>query len=376
MRMEMSEKEFLESVANATTRKSYRIGINRFVEFYGKSVEEIVKERMENLTPRPEENPVEMKQRATKFERELEKFHSWLLEKGYSINSARVMCLGIQQLFRYYSMPLVKRSGSPTSKTVESTKNFPLTIEHVRKMFDVADLRERVVLSMASDLGLRISDFVKIKKGDLPNLDQESPIAFTMMTKKEDVPAYGYLSAESVELLKTYLPTIADQKNPCLFPSNGSHISDDRIGVWLKELGEKAGIETQGKQLTFHCFRKMFLSASADLGLLTVGKRLCGKSISKSDSAYLTVMKLREGFAKIKEQLTIQETTRPQNHQRIESLENAVSLLERENSALRGRVDILKKDYDEFYHGMAEWRTGLEEAFRKLEENTKQKKNP
>lgn len=120
----------------------------------------------------------------------------------------------------------------------------------------------------------------------------------------------------------------------------------------------------------------MFLSASADLGLLTVGKRLCGKSISKSDSAYLTVMKLREGFAKIKEQLTIQETTRPQNHQRIESLENAVSLLERENSALRGRVDILKKDYDEFYHGMAEWRTGLEEAFRKLEENTKQKKNP
>ena len=45
-------------------------------------------------------------------------------------------------------------------------------------MFEVADLRERVILSMATDLGQRTVDFINIKKKDLPNLNQETPITF------------------------------------------------------------------------------------------------------------------------------------------------------------------------------------------------------
>ena len=61
-------------------------------------------------------------------------------------------------------MPIRFRNGSKIGKTVKTTKNFPLTIEHVRKMFEVADLRERVILSMATDLGLRIGDFIAAQK--------------------------------------------------------------------------------------------------------------------------------------------------------------------------------------------------------------------
>lgn len=74
------------------------------------------------------------------------------------------MTLGVRQLFRYYQMPVMMRSGSKVSQTVQTTKNFPLTIEHVRKMFEVANLKERTVLSLAVDTGLRISDFLAIKK--------------------------------------------------------------------------------------------------------------------------------------------------------------------------------------------------------------------
>jgi len=58
-------------------------------------------------------------------------------------------------------------------------------------MFQVADLRERVILSMATDLGLRISDFIKLKKDALPSLDQELPVMFDVMTRKEEVVAHG-----------------------------------------------------------------------------------------------------------------------------------------------------------------------------------------
>ena len=74
------------------------------------------------------------------------------------------------------------RAGSKVSKTVKTPRSFPLAIKHVRAMFQVADLRERVILTLATDLGLRIGDFLELKKTDLPSLDQEAPVSFDIMT--------------------------------------------------------------------------------------------------------------------------------------------------------------------------------------------------
>ena len=155
--MEMSVQEFLNSISNPRTRKGYRFGLSKFVEWFGKPAEEILTMRQEDLTQKAGENLVEYRNRAARFEKEIEKFHSYLIENGYSINSARNMTLGIRQLFRYYQMPVTMRSGSKVSQTVKTTRNFPLTIEHVRKMFQVANLKERLVLSLAVDTGLEIS---------------------------------------------------------------------------------------------------------------------------------------------------------------------------------------------------------------------------
>jgi len=159
-------------------------------------------------------------------------------------------------------MPVQIRSGSRVNKTVKTSKNFPLRIEHVREMFKFADLKGKVILSLAVDLGLRIGDFIEIKKVSLPSLEDEPPISFVIMTDKEEVLAYGFLSDETVRLLKLYLPTLKSE-NSYLFPSNGkSHVSDEWLNRLLKKLARKAQIEMNGKSLTFHCFRKMFLSAS------------------------------------------------------------------------------------------------------------------
>jgi integrase len=329
--MELSAKEFLDSVVNPNTRKGYRVGIKKFCEWFGKSPREILEARKDDLTQRPGEDLIEYRNRAARFEKEIEKFHGYLLKQGYTTNTSRALTIGIRQLFRYYQMPVRMRAGSRVTKTVKTSRNFPLRIEHVRRMFEVADLRERVILSMATDLGLRISDFIRIKRGALPSLTQDPPVGFDVMTGKEEVVAHGFLSAETIELLKVYLPTLQKKENPYLFPSNGKRpISDEWLNQLLRKLAEKAQIELNGKSLTFHCFRKMFLSTSIDSGIgLTAGKKLCGKAIARSDDTYLTTVKLREKFVQLKKFLAIKQSAKYESNI-IEKLETVVSKLAEE----------------------------------------------
>ena len=330
--MELSVQDFLDSVGNKNTRKNYRFSLNKFVEWFDKSAEAILLMRQEDLTQKAGENLIEYKNRAARFQKEIEKFHSYLIENDYSINSARNMTLGIRQLFRYYQMPVTMRAGSKVSQTVQTSKNFPLTIEHVRTMFKVANLKERTILSLAVDLGLRISDFLSIRKADLPILDQDPPIAFDLITQKEKIPAHCFLSQESVNILKTYLSTL-QKNNVFLFSSNGqSHVSDESVGKMLKKLAVKAQINPNGKSLTFHCFRKMFLSASIDSGIgLTAGKLMCGKAVQKSDSTYLTTVKLRQHFIQLKRFLSINEQPKIET-EKIEPLKKAINKLQEDLS--------------------------------------------
>jgi len=88
--------------------------------------------------------------------REIETFHKWLLQpihtikekpdQAYSINSARTLCLGLMQLFRFYEMPVTVPSGSDVSKTVVSTKDFVPKADQYRAMYKVAkDLRSNYI---------------------------------------------------------------------------------------------------------------------------------------------------------------------------------------------------------------------------------------
>jgi integrase len=327
----MSVKQFLDSLTNPNTRNLYRRGLNLFTEWYSKNAEQTLLERKEDLTQKQGEDLIDYKNRASRFERKIEEFHSWMKTKNYTINSARANTLGIIQLFRYYHMPIQRRRGSSISQTIKTTRNFPLTIEHVRAMFKVANLKERLVLSMATDLGLRIGDFIQIRKDDLPDLKQTPPLAFEVRTMKEKVVAEGFLSSETVELLKNYLKTTRKKQNPFVFAGNErAHITEEGINKMLRVLADKAQIELNGKSLTFHCFRKMFLSAAIDSGIgLTAGKKLCGKAIPRSDDTYLTTVKLKEKFIQLKKFLTIRQSVKSEDQQ-LEKLGSLVAKLAEE----------------------------------------------
>jgi len=328
------EKEFYDSIPNPSTRKEYRNGLTRFAAWFGKSADEILELRKADLKS---EDTFKRK----RFERELEKFHAYLQApkpqgQGSATNSARTLCLGLRQFFNYYEVGMKLKRGSAVGKSVLTEKSYPLTIEDIRKMFAVANLRERVVLSLAKDLGIRIGDFVQIKKADLPDLNQEAPISWDIVTHKEEVPTKGHLSAETVELLKVYLPTVKDNPNPFLFPTNGKHgIDEDTLGQALKALAKKAGIVIpSNKQLTFHTFRKLFISTGKNVGVSDdIIKALVGKSVDSDIRTYMTGIQWRESFAKIAEQLKIVQATN-KNHVRLEELEERNKKLEEQTSLL------------------------------------------
>jgi hypothetical protein len=137
-------EKFLDSLSKGTM-KSYRRGLELFLEFYGKDVDTILAERKDDLTPRPNENLVDAKNRASRYENLLEEFHAWMGKpihtinrkpnQAYGINTRRTSTLGLLQIFRYYNMGLTLRNGSPISQTVISTGDFVLMPEHVRAMF-------------------------------------------------------------------------------------------------------------------------------------------------------------------------------------------------------------------------------------------------
>ena len=338
------EKEFYDNIPNPSTRKEYRNGLQRFTAWFGKSADEILEMRKADL----KSDDTFKKKR---FERELERFHAYLKTpkdkggEGAATNSARTLCLGLRQFFNYYEVGIKLKRGSAVGKSVLTEKSYPLTIEDIRKMYAVGNLRERVILSMAKDLGIRIGDFVRIKKADLPDLNQEPPIPFDIMTGKEEVLSKSHLSAETVELLKTYLPTIADNPNPYLFPTNGKHgIDEDTLGQALKALAKKAGIVIPAsKQLTFHTFRKLFISTGKNVGVSDdVVKALCGKSVDSDIRTYMTTIQWRENFAKIAEQLKIVQATN-KNHVKLEELEVAVAEMKRRLGDKEMDIDGLKQ---------------------------------
>jgi integrase len=297
--------EYIKSSKSKSTYKEYKEGLTKFSEWYGKTLNEILEERRQDVMSGNFTQNM-------RFSRELEKFHKWLItpqqDRGaFSINSARNYCLGIRQLFRFYGFPLTNLS-SEIGQTVQTTKDFIPTIQQYRDMFNVADIRGKLIISMGLDLAWRIGDFVSIRKDMIPDLEQETPIPFDLVTQKEKVIAKSFLGVETVELLKTYLSTIKDNPNPYLFPANhDKRLDDETINYSLRQLAERAKVKIpKDKRLRFHCFRKRFLTTCADLRIdVNIAKILCGKDVESSMLAYLSEVDHKKAFQEIDEALNL-----------------------------------------------------------------------
>jgi hypothetical protein len=345
---------FLNSFTKKNTRRLYKRGLEKFADWYGKTVDEILAERKDDLTLKPHESLVDAKQRANHYEKLLEEYYIWLEKEGYDRANTRYgYCKGLIQLFRFYSMNLTLRNQSPINQTESKIDAFPLKPEHVKKMFHVAkDLRSKLLVSIGNDLGWRINDVLSIKREELPNLEQEPPIEWIRITQKENEVSKTCLSKTTVLLLKEYIFTFPTQ-NPYLFFNNGGIIDDFIVNRRLKDLAEDAKIELGNLSLSWQCFRKMIISTAKNLSIdPDIVKLMVGKAVEKSMMPYLNGIDVRTAFTKLQTVLGITtltelsiDPTKTLKGQ-IERLETAliegqrkITALETTNQVLRQRLD-------------------------------------
>ena len=326
--------DYIRTHKSKGTAKSYKCGFQRFEQWLGKNANEILEQRRKDMESR---DPMKLR----RFHDLIEQFHKELIEKqGKSPNTARTLSIGVVQFFNYWCVPVkVSFQTEMTRKTAIPEAN------DFRKMYTLADLRGKLVLSLGLDLAWRIGDVLSLCKEDIPDLDQECPIQIERITQKEKEFSSTFISCETVQLLKAYLPTLrADNEFLFQTKSNGSHVDDENLNGTIQDLGFKSGFcdkkgkvlngRNKGKNFTWHSFRKAFLTTATQLGIENDQKcLLVGKSLEKGQSmeTYIGDPKLKNAFLVIRNALALTKTQDAEvKSEEIETLKATVIQLSKE----------------------------------------------
>jgi integrase len=326
--------DWLSAIPSKYTRKTYKSGIKKFEEFYRKPIEDLF------ILSDEETGHI------------IEKFYAWLKDKGHGQNTCRNLINSPLQYLKYFGKNPKYRKSIGMHRTVLSTRDHMTTISEVQEMARVGDLREQVLLEVFL-LGLRVRDVSELKWQTFA-VSGETPIPILLLTRKEDVTARTFISAEFKQLLNKYLPTL-DKSNPSLFQSKKwtkkrkgiQNLGTKQLENIFKGLIKKAGIENHGV-MAWHSGRKLFLRTATELGVSPwSAKLMVGKSIPASDDAYIHNAELKNDFLKISEVLTLFPKTTPQATEQLKTLETAVRQLENENIAFKTRIDQMHKHVEQ-----------------------------
>lgn len=321
MNMEQVEV-WLEAIPSKQTKKSYRQALKKFEGWY--------KQPVESLIGNPET--------ATKA---VERFFCWMKENQCQ-NSARSTTNAILQYLKAHKTEIKLRKALNVYHTVATIRDHQLSIAEVQAMAKVADLREQLVCKIGL-LGLRVGDASELFWRTF-DVQGETPIEIEIPCHKEDTIARTFIDSELKEILDQYLNTI-DKENPYLFQSKRQgNLSVHRLDEIMKQLFERAGLKTQ-KILRWHCFRKLTMRTSAELGLNQwSAKILVGKSVPADIMTYISGLNLKEDYNKLSNVLKLKSNGN--GNGKVSKLEELVLELEKENAQLKQRIEILQKNFE------------------------------
>jgi len=107
--------EYYQKAKSKNTLKSYRRGLELFLEYYGKDADTVLAERRADIQS---ENFEKVKH----FDREVEAFYKWQIEKtetreAYALTSARSNTLGVIQFFKYFGLSISPNIQTPPPTT-------------------------------------------------------------------------------------------------------------------------------------------------------------------------------------------------------------------------------------------------------------------
>jgi len=200
-------------------------------------------------------------------------FNEALRNKGYSISSICRYLSSIKALYKYLLIEsILDYDPSGNIHLPKKWERLPkaLSISEVMALLQTSFsgktiLRDSAMLELLYSSGLRVSELVKIKLGDI-----HFDAGFVRIMGKGDKERVVPVNMRALEKAKKYMEeerpaTLGKRQSPYLFVTRrGKPMSRQRFWQTLKAIGQKAGLEISPHTIR-HCFATHLLEGGADL---------------------------------------------------------------------------------------------------------------
>ena len=224
-------------------------------------------------------------------------FQGYLVQK-YKNNTARSILTTAMSFYASQCEPITMKR-----KLIQiegATGQHIFSTEDLRKMWHVANTRNKAILAVGCSLGWDVSLILAMDRNFFENLvkrarsEKQDFIAFDWTRPKTQSSIYGILNPCAIDSLERYLEKTKDIKSERLWHDL---TTEDAINDVLKSLVQEAGIVTIGT-IRWHLLKKWLMSQLDRAGLSEFeNKTIIGKKIPITDSTYLQTLK-RNAFEK------------------------------------------------------------------------------
>lgn len=204
------------------------------------------------------------------METALKGFISYLeKEEDYSVSTQQVAYAAVRSFFEMRYLPLRMRRGDYPSG--ESIGYRAATKKDIKMLLEEASDRTKAIILFLKDTGLRVSDAVSLKYGDLAEGLEKEEVEFiplNIITKKNKITAKTFVGPEVIKALKKRLeerregarripPEELDEGSP-LFRTRTKEVTPiSRSGVSSHITYHTKRVGLDG-EISAHSFRKYF----------------------------------------------------------------------------------------------------------------------
>ncbi|MHB1492805.1 MAG: tyrosine-type recombinase/integrase [Thermoplasmataceae archaeon] len=231
--------------------------------------------------------------------------------------------------------------------SVRQRKDLVPTLEELRKILDVCSIEEKFRVIFIAQTGMRISDALTLKVGDIRReIDLGNiPLAISYLPEK-DRESIGeritFMASDGIEILKAYLRWRKDLGEEILvesplFASRTNRgivaIGPDNVNEMIHKIAKKADLNGDWKYgiLRAHSFRKFFITQMTNHGVQDkVVDFFVGHAVTEIDRVYWArrVDELRKIYADRQQHLNPISLKQEYDLSKIEGLQAKIAELE------------------------------------------------
>ena len=281
------------------TEREYCRGLKAFCAWVGKNPDQLIMERKTELKCEDTEMDAENK---------LREFCAALENKG-TVSRSTIACkyhAPVKSFYNYNNVPLKLRT--PKHATIERE---PHTVEQIKALMNIANMRERVFIMLLKDSGMSREDAVTVKYGDIKaEYEAEKEIIHIKAMRQKELIQYDtFIGKNAIDTIKTYLEyrkrkgeTITDN-TPLIATLDGQGLSPENLSQLFDRLSAKVGFKTSP-----HRFRKFFESHLGLSAPSILVKYWMGHALGVEKSYFIPpIEKQREKYAESYKELDMSE---------------------------------------------------------------------